>query len=128
LGALVRCVAPLAQRLGEIAGNAASFVKDLIGDHVHKPPSAAAAEADEWQIVEVDGRAAGLYRSGGKLCAVSAVCTHMGCHVGWNPVDRTWDCPCHGSRFAEDGAVIQGPATEPLHAVPWPADEKGDER
>jgi nitrite reductase/ring-hydroxylating ferredoxin subunit len=114
--------------LSELATNAAGFVKDLVGDHVHKPPSPASGDADEGQVVDVGGRAAGLYRDGGELRAVSAVCTHMGCHVGWNPVDRTWDCPCHGSRFSADGGVIHGPATEPLHAVPWPADQRGDEQ
>lgn len=111
--------------LGKLASNAADFARDLVGGHVHKPPSAASADAAEGEIVDVSGRAAGLYRgSGGELRAVSAVCTHMGCLVGWNPVDRTWDCPCHGSRFDEDGRVVHGPATEALEAVPWPVDQQ----
>ena len=56
-----------------------------------------------------------VWRSpGGKLQALSASCTHMGCTVTWNNADLTWDCPCHGSIFSHDGAVIHGPATKAL--------------
>jgi glycine/D-amino acid oxidase-like deaminating enzyme/nitrite reductase/ring-hydroxylating ferredoxin subunit len=50
----------------------------------------------------------------GALHAVSARCTHLGCLVGYNAAERAWECPCHGSRFAPDGTVIQGPAVRPL--------------
>ena len=50
----------------------------------------------------------------GELHALSARCTHMGCIVQWNAAERSWDCPCHGSRFGTDGRVLQGPAVSPL--------------
>ncbi|GAA0221586.1 FAD-dependent oxidoreductase [Saccharothrix mutabilis subsp. mutabilis] len=58
---------------------------------------------------------AGVYRDeSGALHAVSLTCTHLGCRVRFNDAERTWDCPCHGSRFGVDGEVLEGPATKPL--------------
>jgi Rieske Fe-S protein len=58
------------------------------------------------------------YRSAdGTLIERSATCTHMGCVVHWNGFERCWDCPCHGSQFAPDGAVLNGPAVKPLAEV-----------
>lgn len=59
-----------------------------------------------------------VYRdAAGQLHALSAVCTHLGCEVVWNPAEHSWDCPCHGSRFDTDGKVLHGPAVTPLAAV-----------
>jgi Rieske Fe-S protein len=62
-----------------------------------------------------------LYRDpGGELHALSSVCTHMACDVGWNDQEKVWDCPCHGSRFSPAGDVIRGPAARPLPKVGVP--------
>ncbi len=50
----------------------------------------------------------------GTAHAVSPTCTHLGCLVAFNRAEKAWECPCHGSRFGLDGAVLQGPATRPL--------------
>jgi glycine/D-amino acid oxidase-like deaminating enzyme/nitrite reductase/ring-hydroxylating ferredoxin subunit len=70
---------------------------------------------NEGRIVRLDGRKAAVYRSeDGALSTRTAVCTHLGCIVTWNAAEKTWDCPCHGSRFQTTGEVISGPAEEPL--------------
>jgi Rieske Fe-S protein len=57
---------------------------------------------------------------GGKLHLKSAACTHLGCHVHWNSLERCWDCPCHGSHFAVDGTALNGPAISALADVEKP--------
>jgi glycine/D-amino acid oxidase-like deaminating enzyme/nitrite reductase/ring-hydroxylating ferredoxin subunit len=69
------------------------------------------------KIVEVKGEKLAVYRDErGAATLRSAICTHMGCVVDWNEAERTWDCPCHGSRFKTDGGIIAGPAESPLPA------------
>jgi len=62
-------------------------------------------------IVKLDGKKIGAYRDeSGKLYLVSAECTHLKCMVRWNNDEKSWDCPCHGSRFTYAGKVMNGPA------------------
>jgi nitrite reductase/ring-hydroxylating ferredoxin subunit len=66
-------------------------------------------------VVRVNGSRCAVYRDDtGAAQAVSARCTHLGCLVAFNAAETSWECPCHGSRFATDGSVLQGPATRPL--------------
>lgn len=68
-------------------------------------------------ILRRGGRKRAIYRDeSGTLHERSAVCPHLGCIVGWNESERTWDCPCHGSRFDPHGKVLNGPANRDLSA------------
>ena len=59
-----------------------------------------------------------VYRDdSGTVHKCSAICTHVGCIVHWNPGEKTWDCPCHGSRFDPFGKVVNGPANTDLKRV-----------
>lgn len=95
---------------------ASHYIKDLGG-----PDESVLNELEpgDGRVVKKDGKRLAVYRNeDGELKAVSAVCTHMGCNVRWNNAERTWDCPCHGSRFSTDGTVIEGPALDPLQKNP----------
>ena len=71
------------------------------------------------KVVQENGDRLAVYRRpDGSLTIHSATCPHMGCVVGWNEAERTWDCPCHGSRFTAEGEVISGPAQSPLAPAP----------
>jgi glycine/D-amino acid oxidase-like deaminating enzyme/nitrite reductase/ring-hydroxylating ferredoxin subunit len=77
-----------------------------------------AVKRGEGKIVERDGTKVAAYRdAAGVVTLRSATCTHMGCVVHWNGAERTWDCPCHGSRFKTSGEVISGPAEAPLAEI-----------
>ena len=72
-------------------------------------------------VLRVGGERCAVHRDdAGQLHAVSAQCTHLGCIVHFNDAERAWECPCHGSRFAVDGTVIQGPANRPLERKDLP--------
>ena len=66
-------------------------------------------------IVNVNGQKVGIYKdSTGNIFAVNPICTHLGCLLSWNDIDKTWDCPCHGSRFDFMGKNIYDPAFKNL--------------
>jgi Rieske Fe-S protein len=72
----------------------------------------------EGKILKLDGDRVACSRDDhGRLSTLSPYCTHMGCLVHWNDAEKTWDCPCHGSRFTRDGEVLAGPAETPLERI-----------
>lgn len=74
-----------------------------------------AIKNDNGGIIRVEGKSIGIYKDKeGKVYAVEPTCTHLGCLLTWNNQDKTWDCPCHGSRFDYMGKNIYEPAVEDL--------------
>ena len=66
-------------------------------------------------VLEYDGHKIGIYRhNDGTIYAVKPICTHLGCLLSWNDIDKTWDCPCHGSRFDYTGKNLYDPAIKHL--------------
>jgi glycine/D-amino acid oxidase-like deaminating enzyme/nitrite reductase/ring-hydroxylating ferredoxin subunit len=77
----------------------------------------------EGAVARIAGRLHAFYRDDtGELHVMSPRCTHLGCIVGWNGADRMWECPCHGSCFAGDGTLLEGPATVDLQRQSIPAE------
>ncbi|MFJ3820554.1 FAD-dependent oxidoreductase [Streptomyces nodosus] len=112
------------RRLGSVVREGVSFLKHqahvakhFVGDRL--PPVAAPAPEDlalgDGAVLRVGGHRCAVHRDdSGQLHAVSARCTHLGCLVAFNRAEQAWECPCHGSRFALDGRILQGPAVRPL--------------
>jgi glycine/D-amino acid oxidase-like deaminating enzyme/nitrite reductase/ring-hydroxylating ferredoxin subunit len=93
----------------------------FLGDRLRRDGQAGDLAPGEGAIVDAGLGKTALYRDGaGALHAMSARCTHLGCLVRWNRAERAWDCPCHGSRFAATGEVVEGPAIRPLEPKPPP--------
>jgi glycine/D-amino acid oxidase-like deaminating enzyme/nitrite reductase/ring-hydroxylating ferredoxin subunit len=79
-------------------------------------------ERGQGKILDIEGERVAAYRAeDGAVTMRSPICTHMGCVVQWNTAERTWDCPCHGSRFSPKGEVLAGPAESPLAEVELPS-------
>jgi glycine/D-amino acid oxidase-like deaminating enzyme/nitrite reductase/ring-hydroxylating ferredoxin subunit len=101
----------------EIGQLGAKFSADFIADRLRPPQALTSRNIPRGEARTLpDGVGKkGVYRDlDGNLHAVSLRCTHLGCLLRFNTAERSWDCPCHGSRFAPDGSVLEGPAVESL--------------
>ena len=88
---------------------------EMIKGKLENPKKDVDLQPGEGKVVDVKGQRAGAYKDEkGNIFIVDTTCTHMGCELQWNPAERTWDCPCHGSRFSFEGDVVDGPAKKPL--------------
>ncbi|WP_410535587.1 FAD-dependent oxidoreductase [Streptomyces sp. KL2] len=100
-----------------LLGLQATVAKHFVGDRLRPSHADSVDEIAPGggAVVRIGGSRCAVHRDAdGRLHAVSARCTHLGCLVHFNDAELAWECPCHGSRFAPDGSVIQGPATHPL--------------
>jgi glycine/D-amino acid oxidase-like deaminating enzyme/nitrite reductase/ring-hydroxylating ferredoxin subunit len=110
---------PKRLKLGASAGSIlkenVNVAQRMIGDRLPGGPSLEELAPGEGAVVDHGGEKVAAYNDPERgMRTMSARCTHMGCIVSFNNAERTFDCPCHGSRFDTTGAVIEGPATAPL--------------
>jgi Rieske Fe-S protein len=92
-------------------------MKHLVVDRVSKANTMDPEDVPDGEgaLVQVGSRKVAVYRDEkGELHALSPVCPHMKCIVDWNQAEKTWDCPCHGSRYDPYGHVVNGPAKKGL--------------
>jgi glycine/D-amino acid oxidase-like deaminating enzyme/nitrite reductase/ring-hydroxylating ferredoxin subunit len=89
------------------------YIKDYLSPGTYGKPEE--VQPGEGKLVKAAGEHLAVSRDAqGKWAALSPICTHLECIVHWNPMEKSWDCPCHGSRFSVDGEVIEGPAIRAL--------------
>jgi glycine/D-amino acid oxidase-like deaminating enzyme/nitrite reductase/ring-hydroxylating ferredoxin subunit len=99
---------------------AADVVSHLIGSVLPKEKLEALVELapGEAKVVKYEGHTIALYKDeNGQLHALNSACTHIKCTVGWNATERSWDCPCHGSRFSYNGELLTAPARKDLEVI-----------
>ncbi len=97
----------------------ANVAQQFVGGKIYRPLADQEDLAHgEGRIIECNDQKVGAYRDEtGQLHIVDPICPHMGCQLSWNEAERTWDCPCHGSRYTYEGEVIEGPAVHGLTKI-----------
>ena len=101
--------------LPKLASVNLNVASTLLRGKIMSVPDEVKINTGEAKVISIDGEKVGAYRDeNGKLHIVDITCTHLGCELIWNEAEKTWDCPCHGSRFTYDGDNVEGPAFNPL--------------
>ncbi|WP_300600030.1 FAD-dependent oxidoreductase [Niabella sp.] len=98
----------------------ADVIKHFIGDRlsVKTLEVFAGLGTGEGRVIQYEDQSIAAYKDEqGKIYTLDPVCPHAGCMVQWNNAERSWDCPCHGSRFDVTGAVLNGPSQKALHRL-----------
>jgi glycine/D-amino acid oxidase-like deaminating enzyme/nitrite reductase/ring-hydroxylating ferredoxin subunit len=111
-------IKPLAGAKQFVAENV-DFPAHLVGDRLKRSDGSLDELAPgQGKLLELDGKKRAVFRDeSGSVRILDPVCPHMGCLVAFNEAEKSWDCPCHGSRFDTEGEVIDGPAVTGLKAV-----------
>lgn len=102
-----------------VAHKADGNFMNIKNDYIHVSEKIFAnIENDTGHVLEYKGQKVGIYKDkNGKIHTVNPICTHLGCLLSWNNLDKTWDCPCHGSRFDYMGHQLYNPAIRDLDVV-----------
>lgn len=108
-------VKPIKNR-GELKNMVKQVAKSFIANRINiKDCDLSKIEKNNGAIIKINGLSVGIYKDeNGEIYAVNPTCTHLGCLLTWNNLDKTWDCPCHGSRFDYKGKNLYDPAFKDL--------------
>jgi glycine/D-amino acid oxidase-like deaminating enzyme/nitrite reductase/ring-hydroxylating ferredoxin subunit len=114
----IKFLAGMSNFIKENADVISMFIgKRLSYEHVEQLADMGSSEA---RVIEYNGAHIALYKDAkGRIYALDPVCPHAKCIVVWNGAEKSWDCPCHGARYAIDGTLLNGPATKGLTPIDW---------
>ena len=100
----------------EVGNMLKETVSSLVLKKFELPESEQASLKNEGKIIEIEGEKVGAYKDKeGRIYTIVPKCAHLGCELSWNNLDKTWDCPCHGSRYDYTGKMLYGPTVKDLY-------------
>lgn len=101
----------------EVGNMLKETVSSLVLKKFELPESEQASlKNEEGKIIEIEGEKVGAYKDKeGRIYTIVPKCAHLGCELSWNNLDKTWDCPCHGSRYDYTGKMLYGPTVRDLY-------------